>query len=220
MVVLNFKTYIEATGDNALNLARVCDDVAEETNASIIVVPQLADLSRVVGEVGVPVYAQHVDNIKPGSNTGHVLPEAVAECGASGSLLNHSECRLRLADIEELVGRLSKLKLKSIVCTNNVGVTRAAAALGPDYVAVEPPELIGSGVSVSKSKPEVVAGSVDAVRDVNPNVLTLCGAGVSTGEDLSKAIELGTYGVLLASGVVKAKDQRQALLDLIEGLPD
>jgi len=218
LVVLNFKTYLESTGDNALKLAGVCDDVARETGARVVVVPQLVDLRMVVDSVSIPVYAQTVDNVKAGSNTGHVLAEAVKEAGASGSLLNHSECRLRLADIDASVAKLRELKMASIVCTNNVAVTSAAAALGPDYVAVEPPELIGSGVSVSKAQPEVITGSVDAVKRVNGRVSVLCGAGISTGEDLRKAVELGTEGVLLASGIIKAKDQRAALLELVQGM--
>jgi len=93
----------------------------------------------------------------------------------------------------------------SVVCTNNVAVSQAAAALGPDYVAVEPPELIGSGVSVAQTRPEIVSGSVAAVKKANPKVRVLCGAGIAKGADVKKALELGTDGVLLASGVIKAK---------------
>ncbi len=108
--------------------------------------------------------------------------------------------------------------LTTIVCTNNITTTKAASALGPDYVAVEPPELIGSGIPVSKADPEVVSGSVEAVRQVNPDVKVLCGAGISKGEDLISALELGSVGVLLASGVVKAKDPKAALYDLVSGI--
>jgi triosephosphate isomerase len=86
-------------------------------------------------------------------------------------------------------------------------------------IAVEPPELIGSGVSVSKAKPEVVSGSVDAIKRVNLKVEVLCGAGITTGDDIIKAIELGTKGVLLASGIVLAKDQRTAIEDMVRALP-
>jgi len=218
MVVLNFKAYIEATGKRALELARVCEKVTEETGVSVIVCPQFADLAVIVEGVGIPVYAQHMDNITPGSHTGWVLPEAVAEAGASGTLINHSEHRLAAADIEALIVRAKSLGLTSIVCTNNVAVSMACAAFAPDYVAVEPPELIGSGVSVSSAQPEVVSGSVAAVKGVNGKVGVLCGAGISSGEDLKSALELGTEGVLLASGVVKAKDPEKALMDLVSGI--
>jgi triosephosphate isomerase len=218
LVVLNFKTFLESTGVNALNLARACDEVAGETGAKIVVVPQLTDLRMISERVSIPVYAQTVEAIKPGSNTGHALPEAVKEAGASGSLLNHSECRLKLADIDALISKLRELKMTSIVCTNNVSVTAAAAALEPDFVAVEPPELIGSGISVSKAQPSVVTDSVDAVKRVSKKVKVLCGAGISTGEDLKKAVELGAEGVLLASGIIKAKDQKAAMLELVKGV--
>ncbi|HDH41466.1 MAG TPA: triose-phosphate isomerase [Candidatus Altiarchaeales archaeon] len=217
-IILNFKTYEESTGDKALRLARICDDVARETGANIIVVPQVADIYRISREVSIPVYAQHIDNIGYGSNTGHVLAESVKSSGAKGSLLNHSEMRLKLADIEAGVERLRALGMTSIVCTNNINTTRAAASLNPDFVAIEPPELIGTGVSVSRAQPEIVSGSVDIVKKVNPKVRVLCGAGITEGEDVRRALELGTCGVLLASGVVKAKDPRAVLMDLIKGL--
>lgn len=199
-----------------MNLAKICDRVAGEVGANIVVVPQTADLARIAGEVSIPVYAQGVDNVGYGSHTGWILPESVKAAGASGCLLNHSEHGLLLADVDVLVGRLRGLGLTSIVCTNNILVTKAAAVLSPDYVAVEPPELIGSGIPVSEAKPEVVTESVKAVREVNSRVKVLCGAGITTGEDVRKAVELGTCGVLLASGVVKAKDPEKALRDLIK----
>lgn len=217
LIILNLKTYEEATGDYALKLARICDEVARETHAKIIVVPQPADLYRISSEVDIPVYAQHIDNVKYGSYTGHVLAESVKASGAVGSLLNHSEQRIKLADLEAGIEKLRSLGMTSIVCTNNINTTKAAAALTPDFVAVEPPELIGSGIPVSQAKPEVVSGSVDAVKEINPKVRVLCGAGITNGEDVKKAIELGTEGVLLASGVVKAKDPRSVLMDLVRG---
>jgi len=96
-----------------------------------------------------------------------------------------------------------------------VFTTAAAAALNPDFVAVEPPELIGSGIPVSKAEPEVVENSVKAAKNINREVKVLCGAGITTHEDYVKALELGAEGVLLASGVVKAKDQKRALEELV-----
>lgn len=218
LVVLNFKTYIEATGKKALELAKVCEKVSKDMGVSIIVCPQHADLAIIVDAVDIPVYAQHMDNISPGSHTGWVLPEAVAEAGASGTLINHSEHRLSAADIEALIVRSKALGLTSIVCTNNVVVSSACAVFSPDFVAVEPPELIGSGVSVSQAQPEIISGSVAAVKGVNERVGVLCGAGVSSGEDFKLALELGSEGVLIASGVVKASDPEEALRELVSGV--
>ncbi|ODS42430.1 MAG: triose-phosphate isomerase [Candidatus Altiarchaeales archaeon IMC4] len=215
LIVINFKTYEQATGENALNLARICDAAAKETGVNIIIAPQHADIYRIASEVSIPVFAQHFDNIKYGSNTGHILPESLKAAGAVGSLLNHSENRINLASIEACVKKLESLGMASIVCTNNVATTMAAAALDPDYVAIEPPELIGSGISVSQAQPDIITGSVKVVKKISKEVEVLCGAGVSTADDVKSAMELGAEGVLLASGVVCAKDQDKALRDLI-----
>ena len=153
LIILNFKTYEQATGDNAVKLAEICDDVAKETGAGIIVCPQFTDIYRIADEVDIPVYAQHIDPVEYGSNTGHILPEAVKAAGATGCLINHSERRLKLADIDACIEKLKSMGMTSIICTNNINVTNAAAAIGPDFVAIEPPELIGTGISVSQAQP-------------------------------------------------------------------
>lgn len=217
-VILNCKTYESATGEKSVELARICEEVSEETSAEMIICPQHMDLYRVAQEVSIPVYGQHIDAIEFGSNTGHVLGECLKEAGASGCLINHSEMRLKLADIEANVKKLRELGLTSIVCANNVEVTKAVAALEPDFVAIEPPKLIGTGVSVSEAQPEVITAAVDAAKEVNPDVPVLTGAGITTGEDVNKALELGTKGVLLASGVTKAEDPKEVLEGLVEDL--
>ncbi len=83
-------------------------------------------------------------------------------------------------------------------------------------IAVEPPELIGTGVAVSKARPEVITTSVKRIRNVNSSVLILCGAGVTTAEDVAKAIELGSQGVLVSSSVVKSKDPGRLLESMAE----
>jgi triosephosphate isomerase len=105
-----------------------------------------------------------------------------------------------------------------MVCTNNEGVSKAVAELKPDAIAIEPPRLIGSGISVSTAEPEIISNTVDAVRRIDKGIKVLCGAGISDGKDVKSSIELGADGVLLASGVVKAKDPKEVLLDLISGI--
>jgi triosephosphate isomerase len=217
LIVLNFKTYSEATGKTAIRLAEICEDVSNAYSIKIIVAPQIADIHALAKAVKIPVYAQHVDGVGYGGFTGHITAASLKAAGASGSLINHSERRLKLAEIEASITSCRSLGLTTIVCTNNVATTRAAAAMRPDFVAVEPPELIGSGIPVSKADPEVVRQSVDAVKKIEPEVGVLCGAGITHGEDLRAALELGSEGVLLASGIVKAKDQRKAIEDLVAG---
>ncbi|WP_209591531.1 triose-phosphate isomerase [Methanococcus voltae] len=218
VVIINFKTYLESIGDKGLQIAKYAEKVSEESGIEISVAPQFTDLRTIVEKTNIKVYSQHMDAIKPGSNTGKILPEAVRSTGAVGTLINHSERRLLLSDIEELITKSKELKLESVVCTNNIGVSKAVSALAPNYVAVEPPELIGSGTPVSKANPEIVEGTVSAVHDINKNVKVLCGAGISKGEDVKSALELGAEGVLLASGVVKAKDVEKSIRDLISEL--
>lgn len=216
IIMLNFKTYRESTGENASMLAKICEDVSKEYSAKIIVAPQAADIRDISEAIEIPVYAQHVDGVGYGGFTGHITAASLKAAGASGSLINHSERRLRLADIEASISACRSFGLTSVICTNNIATTKAAASMKPDFVAVEPPELIGSGIPVSKADPGVVRGSVDAVKKIEPGVGVLCGAGITHGEDLKAALDLGSVGVLLASGIIKAKDQRKALEDLVK----
>jgi triosephosphate isomerase len=56
------------------------------------------------------------------------------------------------------------------------------------------------------------------VNQINPGIPVLCGAGVKDKADVSKALSLGSQGILLASGVVKSSEPRKVLIDLIQGL--
>lgn len=213
-VVVNLKAY----PCDPVAVAEAAADVAAETGVRIAVAPQAADISR-VAETGVETWAQHVDGVDHGSHTGSTLAEAAAEAGAEGTLLNHSESRLRLADIDGGLRAAERVGLETIVCANNPRQIAAAAALEPDAVAVEPPALIGTGTPVSQADPEVVTDSVEAAAAVG-DVDVLCGAGISTGDDLEAAAELGAEGVLLASGVAKAEDPEAALRDLVEPIAE
>jgi len=218
IILINFKTYAEATGKKALKLAETAANVSLETDICIGLAPQLTDLASVARLVALPVFAQHIDPITAGSFTGHVLPESVKEAGATGTLINHSERRLRLADIDTAIRRAREAGLISVVCANNPDVSAAVAALKPQMLAVEPPELIGTGISVSKAKPKVVSGTVKLVKEINSDVVVLCGAGISKGEDVRAALKLGTEGVLVASAIVKAKDPYTVLLEFAEAV--
>jgi triosephosphate isomerase len=218
VIIVNYKTYEMGFGSNALKLTQVLEKVAEETGASIAVAVCPTDICLIAQGSSLPIFAQHIDAVGFGSNTGYILPEAVFEAGAHGTLINHSEHRLKLADIEACVRRAREVDLYTCVCTNNLETSKSASLLEPDFVAVEPPELIGGDISVSKAQPELVSASVEAVKAVAPNVKVLCGAGVKNGEDVKKALELGAEGVLLASGVVKATDVEAVMRDLVGGL--
>jgi len=214
VIVLNVKTYLQAIGKKCLDIAKIMEKISDETGVSMAISVQATDIRYISENVSIPVYAQHIDPIKPGSNTGWTLAESVRDAGAVGTLINHSEHRLNLADIDLCIKKAKDLNLNQIVCSNNVETSKAISTLNPDFVAVEPPELIGGDISVTRADPDIVKNSVNSVKIINKDVKVLCGAGVKNGEDVSKAIELGSEGVLLASGVVKAIDKEKVLKDL------
>jgi triosephosphate isomerase len=217
-IVLNVKTYSEATGKKALEIAELMDRISKETGVSMAISVQSTDIALCAQKVEIPVFAEHIDPIKPGSHTGWSLPEAIKAAGAVGTLINHSEHRLILADVDVCVTLAKGLGLDHIVCSNNVATSKAIAAFSPNFIAVEPPELIGGDISVTTADPGIVSDSVDSVKEVDKKIRVLCGAGVKNGKDVSKAIELGSDGVLLASGIVKAADKEKVLRDLASGI--
>lgn len=218
IVILNYKTYLESSGENALELARALKSASEESGITMVAAPQAADIYRIQDQISLPIFAQHIDPIIPGGHTGSNLIETLIEAGISGSLINHSENRMKLADIDEVIQLCKQNDIESCVCTNNIATSKAIATFSPDAVAVEPPELIGTGIPVSQAQPEVVEDSVKGVKSINKKIKVLCGAGISTGDDMKAAMDLGADGVLLASGIVKAENPKEALLDLVSKL--
>jgi triosephosphate isomerase len=218
MLLINFKTYEQGTGKKALLLAKKADAIAKKTKANIVLSAQMTDIGLVSSQVSVPVYAQHIDPIEPGSHTGWILPQAIKESGSMGTLINHSEHNIGMKEVSECVRKCKQLGLVSVCCAATPAIAKNIAAMGPDFIAIEPPELIGGNVSVSKAKPEVIKNTVDAVKSVDPKVKVLCGAGVHCMEDVAKAIELGSAGVLVASAIVKSGNPGKVIMDLIRGL--
>lgn len=218
IVILNYKTYLESSGENALELARALKSASEESGITMVAAPQAADIYRIQDQISLSIFAQHIDPITPGGHTGSNLIETLIEAGISGSLINHSENRMKLDDIDEVIQLCKQNDIESCVCTNNIATSKAIATFSPDAVAVEPPELIGTGIPVSQAQPEVVEDSVKGVKSINKKIKVLCGAGISTGDDMKAAMDLGADGVLLASGIVKAENPKEALLDLVSKL--
>jgi len=211
MIVLNLKNYSETYKriDLLVDAAR---EATREMEVRIIVCPPPTHLQR-ARMAHKDVFAQHVDPLEPGAYTGYTLPEAVKALGAKGSLINHSERRCP-DKVALAVPLLKKYELESIVCAESPAECRQFAKFKPDFIAIEPPDLIGSGKSVSKTKPKVISDSLDAVRKVSKTIPLLCGAGVSDKKDVDKALSLGATGVLLASAFVKAPDPLKFLMDI------
>lgn len=218
IIIVNFKTYKESTGDNAIKLAEICNKIAEETKTSIAIAVQSTDIYKISKIVSIPVLSQHIDAISFGKNTGFLLPESVKHAGAEATLLNHSEHRLDFDLLKKSIQRAKQAGLKTIVCAKSTEETKNIVNLNPDFIAIEPPELIGGKISVSEAKPEVINNSVKAIKSINKKIKVICGAGIHNKEDVKKAIELGADGILVSFGIVKARNQESALKDLVNGL--
>lgn len=213
-IIVNFKTYESATGQKALELAKIHEKVAKETGVSMGVCVQPTDLKMIADAVSIPVFAQHIDPVSYGSSTGHIMPEAVKNAGAYGTLLNHAEKQISMDVLEKSINRAKEVGLYTVVCANTPEAGVEIAKLGPDLIAVEPPDLIGGDVSVSSAEPEIITKACELIGGDK----LLVGAGVKTGEDVKTCIKLGSCGVLLASGVTKAEDPEAVLKDLANGL--
>jgi len=217
LIAINFKTYASATGAKGVALAKICQSVAKQKRASIIISVQTPDIYRVSSKVKIPVFAEHVDGVEFGAHTGKVLAQSIKEDGAIGTLLNHSEDQYSWKELVAAVERCKEAKLNIIICADTIAKAKRVATLKPDFVAYEPPELIGGDVSVT-TRPQAIVKVVRAIRSVNKTVGILVGAGVKTGEDVRIAIKLKTQGVLLASGVAASKNPKAALINLCAGL--
>jgi triosephosphate isomerase (TIM) len=217
LLVLNLKTYAGCLGPASERLARTLQELGKLAGVPVAIAPAAPDLARVASAVSIPVLAQHVDALDAGPYTGFVPVAAAEQSGAWGSLLNHSEHPVPAPAVFETVRRLDALGLAAVVCARDVRVAARLAAAHPPYLAVEPPELIGGDRAVSTARPEVVAGTVEAVRAVSPGTIVLCGAGVHDRRDVTRACELGAAGVLVASAVTRSPDVRVAIAELLAG---
>ena len=210
MFIINCKNYDEISGNKITKLAKAAKKTSKKYGLKIAICPPQHLLSQVTS-FSIPILAQHLDNSKIGSTTGFMIPEIVKKSKVRGSLINHSEHRIASKDIEQLVVRLKKLNMISIVCVKNVAEALKYSKMNPDYIAIEPPELIGSGKAVSKEKPELITRAVTAVKSAKNNTKLLCGAGIVSGEDVKQAMILGSKGILVASGIVKAKNWQKII---------
>lgn len=212
MIVLNLKTYNE-TIQKAVLFSEIASEVVADSGVRIVVCPPTALLSECVEKFS-DIFAQHTDLQAPGAFTGTTPAETLKKIGVKGSLVNHSEHKVRpIENVKIIVERLHQNALESIVCAESADESAKIAHFSPSFIAVEPPELIGSGISVSNAKPEVVTNTVSAVKKVNENIPVLCGAGVSNPTDVRNALKLGADGVLLASAFVKSPDPKKFLQD-------
>jgi triosephosphate isomerase len=215
--VINFKNYPEILGNNSVRLAT--DAIAAAgTRIELVLALPTPMLSQVSERANVSVFAQSVTEGEVGQSTGAIIPESVREAGAVGTILNHSEARVEPALLKRLVPRARAAGLKVCLCTATPSEARDLVFVNPDYIAIEPPELIGGGVAVSTARPEVVTETVKEVLRAGFRKKILCGAGIVDGKDVTRALQLGVDGILVSSSVVKAKDWRAKVSELARPL--
>lgn len=215
-LVVNFKNYPTSTSLNAIKLAKICEEESKKAGVEIIICPSIVDLENVRKFVGCKVFSQHIDTQTLGKSTGRIVPELIKNIGAEGSLINHSEHKLDMSMVKETINRAKQVGLTSLACAPTPFRAKWIARYSPDMLAVEPPELIGGKVSVSTAKPGIISNTVKKVKKV-ANIPVLCGAGVQNAQDVKKALELGADGVLIASAITTALDQRTAVKEILKG---
>lgn len=211
LLLLNFKNFYESTGDNAVKLAQIVEKFAANSSFEIAVAPSIIDLPNVKKVVShVSLFSQHVDLCTGGICTGG-FPVTLAKLYCSGTLLNHAERQISLEALGKTISSCKENNLKTVACANSISDGCKITAFKPDFIAVEPPELIGSGVSVSTAQPELVTNSVKEIKKLNKDIGVLVGAGVSTAQDVKLSLELGADGVLVASAFAKSKKPQEWL---------
>ena len=217
LIVVNFKTYATAMGQKAVELAQAMERASNE-HVRMVAVVSAFDLHAVkLAAPTLEVWSQHLDPVGQGSFTGWLQPQNAIERGAVGTIINHAEHKVDIGHVQDLMQQLPG-GFPICACAADVDEAHRLAELGPTFIAVEPPELIGGDISVTTADPAIVSDTVAAVQNINSNVRVLCGAGVKDGNDVRTAVELGAHGVLLASGVTKASDVDAVLADLVAGL--
>ncbi|MEK6933467.1 MAG: triose-phosphate isomerase [Nanoarchaeota archaeon] len=191
MIVVNFKNYVYK--QKALELVRTIDIYC---NKAIVAVP-IVDLMETAKNTTLPIFAQHVDFQELGRGTGYNIPEFLKEAGAQGSLLNHSEHKLSIAAVKKTINRCRDIGFKLIICVSNLNDVEKIKKLSPYAIAFEDPNLIESGKSITTHKTHDVEKFSKILQGTD--IIPLCGAGISSGDDVKKAYDLGCKGILVSS---------------------
>lgn len=216
MIFVNFKTYMEGSGEKGLSLLSALGEVSGTTSVPIIPVVQALNLAAFTGKTLLPLWVQHIDPITFGAHTGAVLPEEVIRLQGKGTFLNHSEKQIPLKVITESVKKAQEVGLKTLVFAGDIETLQKILKIRPDYVSYEPPELVGSTTtSVSEAKPEVIYTAGELCKTAG--IPLIVGAGIHSTQDVKVALEQGASGVAVATDIVKSDDPRKSLKELLEG---
>ncbi len=202
--IINLKNYGEISGEKAVIIAKEAEKVCRNLDVRILISPPQVLLAWIVKKTRIEIVAQHIDLKQIGPSTGFTIPEMVKASGGVGSLINHSEHPIDIDTIAKIVERMRSLQLISIVCAKNLDELKVVSNLEPDFIAIEPPELIGTNRSISTEKPSLIKESAYYLETSGTKSKLICGAGINTPKDVRIALDLGAIGILAASSIVKS----------------
>jgi len=214
LIVINFKTYPEASGNKAIKLASEIRKV-RRSKYDIIIAPPFLTIREIAKKNKIKIFAQHVSNYTYGSHTGSILIDELKKSGVTGTLLNHSEKKLPFKILKETIELCKKKKMTTIVCASTTSEVKKIAELKPSFIAYEPKALIGGNISVTEANPDIIIKEVEIVKKISRNTKVLVGAGVHNKEDVGHALMLGAYGVLIGHAVPKAKNPKRFLEEML-----
>lgn len=209
-IFINFKHYENAVGYSVEKLLHEFAGVDGQDKIYYCLAP--LDLRLQEKFPSMKIFGQHVDSTGFGAYTGSISIESMKGIGIEGSLLNHSEKRLSKEIIEKTVKKAADLDFKIVLCVESLDEVKKYADLEPEYIAYEPPELIGGDISVSSSKPDIIE---QASKICEKKTKLLVGAGVKTRIDVETSLNLGATGVLIASGIIRNAKPINMLVSLL-----
>lgn len=213
-LIVNPKAYL--AGGDVLRLAELTDELAGQFDVDVIFTAQHVDLRMVADRTSnLTVTAQHMDPIVPGRGMGHILPEALVEAGVKAVVLNHAEHPLTLAELDATMRRADEVGLMTVVCADSDAQCRAVADLGPTVMICEPTANIGTG---TMDAGDYIERTTRIVKQVDPSILVIQAAGVSTGADITRVLQQGADGSGGTSGIIKAPDWRAILIDMFTAI--
>ena len=219
MIFVNFKSTYKGTGESAQTLAKIMQNAQKETGVEIIAAVHDLDASRVREIYKGDVWLQHADIPSEYGGTGKTCCETISELGyhIDGVFLNHSEHRY--AQFEQIVNTVNDAKkfgIKTLVFAALEFEVERACQMNPNYVAYEPPELVGSTTtSVADAHPESIKKAAEICKKYNTPLIV--GAGVHSKKDVVTSLELGAAGIAVSTDIVKAENPAKELKELIGG---
>ena len=215
MLFINLKTYELGTGEKALEFVKTVEELKKDIDVPITILAQAVDIRMLANQTTIPIWAQHIDNIIYGKNTGWTLPAAIIDAGAQGTMINHAEHKLPISDVSEIINNYIKVKFQVMVSATAPEEIRFLDQFKPEYIAYEPQEYIGTKISV-----------VDAAADIIETILSkinsklVIGAGIHKPEHIIQGLDLGVKGFLISSDVLLSENPKQRIKEYMLAYKD